>query len=128
MCNAITGERCASVARGALNCNHHDEVLLGAAVHGTGIVLLPGFMAEASVTRGEPQRLLPEWSPRPLLLHLVYESRHKQPLCVRKLIDHLVVSLAPATSAVAHAPLLLRGAADASPARPQPGAAATLAA
>jgi DNA-binding transcriptional LysR family regulator len=70
--------------------SRHADVLVGAAVHGAGVVLLPVFMVEEAVAHGSLQRLLPDWSSEPIALFLAYHSRLNQPLAVRKLIDHLV--------------------------------------
>ena len=75
--------------KGTMRSSHADA-LVGAAVHGAGVVLLPLFMVEEAVERGALRRLLPDWTSEPLALHLAYHSRLNQPLCVRKLIDHLV--------------------------------------
>jgi DNA-binding transcriptional LysR family regulator len=75
--------------KGTMRSSHAD-VLVGAAVHGAGVVLLPVFMVEDAVAHGSIQRLLPHWSSEPIALFLAYHSRLNQPLAVRKLIDHLV--------------------------------------
>jgi DNA-binding transcriptional LysR family regulator len=84
--------------KGAMRCSQ-AEVLVGAAVHGAGIVLLPVFMARDAVEAGLLQRLLPDWTCPPLALQLAYSSRRNQPLAVRKLIEHLVHALRPADDA-----------------------------
>lgn len=81
------------------------ELIVDAAEHGVGIALLPIFTAEASLRTGRLQRLLPDWHAEPIALHLAYHSRDRQPLVLRKLIDHLVGSLAAASVEVAAAPL-----------------------
>jgi hypothetical protein len=52
------------------------------------------FMVEDAVGAGRLQRLLPGWNCPPLALQLAYSSRRNQPLAVRKLIEHLVDTLA----------------------------------
>jgi DNA-binding transcriptional LysR family regulator len=69
------------------------DVLVGAALHGAGVVLLPRFMVEGAVADGSLRRLLPEWASEPIALFLAYHSRLNQPLSVRRLIDHLVSAL-----------------------------------
>jgi DNA-binding transcriptional LysR family regulator len=71
----------------------HADMLVGAAVHGAGVVLLPVFMVEEAVAHGSLRRLLPDWTSEPIALFLAYHSRLNQPLSVRKLIDHLVIAL-----------------------------------
>lgn len=78
--------------KGTIRCSH-AEALVGAAIHGAGIVLLPAFMVEEAVAAGKLQRLLSDWHCPPLALHLAYASRRNQPLAVRKLIEHLVQAL-----------------------------------
>jgi DNA-binding transcriptional LysR family regulator len=69
------------------------EVLVGAAVHGAGVVLLPVFMVEEAVAEGSLRRLLPDWTSEPIALFLAYHTRLNQSLSVRRLIDHLVRAL-----------------------------------
>jgi DNA-binding transcriptional LysR family regulator len=85
----ISAEAVEVPVKGAMRSSHADA-LVGAAVHGAGVVLLPVFMVEEAAARGALRRLLPDWTSEPLALHLAYHSRLNQPLCVRKLIDHLV--------------------------------------
>jgi DNA-binding transcriptional LysR family regulator len=85
-------ERYVLNVRGALRANH-AEVLVGAAVHGAGVVMLPDFLVQEALARGELQRLLPQWKAEPLSIHLAYSSRQHQALSVRKLIEHLEIAL-----------------------------------
>jgi DNA-binding transcriptional LysR family regulator len=87
-----TGERRTLSAQGALNCNN-PYALVEAAVHGAGLARLPHFVAEAAVQRGELMTVLPHWRSAPLDMLLAYASRSFQPLRVRKLIEHLAVTL-----------------------------------
>lgn len=82
-------ERSALPAKGSMRCSH-AEVLVEAAIHGAGVVLLPTFMADDALERGALRRLLPDWRTEPLPLWLTYHTRRHQPQRVRKLIDHLV--------------------------------------
>jgi DNA-binding transcriptional LysR family regulator len=84
--------------KGTMRCSQ-AEVLVGAAAHGAGIVMLPAFMAQDAVDAGRLVRLLPDWTCPPLALQLAYSSRRNQPLAVRKLIDHLVEALQSADEA-----------------------------
>jgi DNA-binding transcriptional LysR family regulator len=78
--------------------SNHTGALLSAAVHGAGVVLVPSRFVERQLASGELVPLLPEWEGPKLGVYLVYASRSKQPLCVRKLIEHLVARL-PANDA-----------------------------
>jgi DNA-binding transcriptional LysR family regulator len=79
------------------------DLVIEAAEHGLGIAMLPVFAAESSVGTGRLRRLLPDWQAEPVVLHLAYHSRAHQPPVLRKLIDHLVVSLAAVRGASAEA-------------------------
>jgi DNA-binding transcriptional LysR family regulator len=72
---------------------NNAEVLLAAAAQGAGLVLLPHFLAEPAVAKGELQPVLSAWATPALGLHLAYSSRRNQPLRVRKLIDFLAQAL-----------------------------------
>lgn len=56
------GERISVGIAGPLAANN-SEVLRDAALAGLGIALLPDFSAQAALTRGELQRVLPDWQP-----------------------------------------------------------------
>jgi LysR family transcriptional regulator, regulator for bpeEF and oprC len=85
--------------RGLL-CANNAEALMSAAINGSGLALLPQFLAREAVARGELQQVLNHWPSPPLGMFLAYASRRNQPLRVRKLIDHLVEAL----GALAHEP------------------------
>jgi DNA-binding transcriptional LysR family regulator len=63
-------------------------------VRGSGLALLPHFLAASAVSRGELQPVLTQWPSPPLGMFLAYTSRRNLHLRVRKLIDHLAVTLA----------------------------------
>jgi DNA-binding transcriptional LysR family regulator len=79
--------------RGLLWSNN-AEALLAAAVRGSGLALLPHFLVQDAVSRGELQPVLTHWPSPPLGMYLAYTSRRNQHLRVRKLIDHLAGALA----------------------------------
>jgi DNA-binding transcriptional LysR family regulator len=87
------GDACSVSISGALHANH-VEVLAEAAIHGAGIVMLPAFVAQPAVEQGQLVRILDEWRAAPMSLQLTYNSRRHQPMSVRKLIEHLVETLA----------------------------------
>lgn len=95
--NATSGEITSILPQGSLRSNN-AEMLVSAAIHGTGIVLLPDSFVEQAVCFGSLQRLLPTWQIEPLVVHLAYASRRNQPLCVRRLVDHLAHSLSDTDS------------------------------
>lgn len=74
--------------RGLLWSNN-AEALMGAAVRGSGLALLPRVLVKGAIDRGELQPVLSHWPSPPLGLFLAYTSRRNQHLRVRKLIDHL---------------------------------------
>lgn len=84
----VTQERIEPMVRGSL-CANNAEALLSAAVHGSGLAMLPHFLAEHAVARGELEPVLSQWASPALGVHLAYSSRRNQPLRVRKLIEHL---------------------------------------
>lgn len=79
---------CELPVKGSMRCSHAD-VLVGAALHGAGIVLLPRFLVEEALAQGSLQPLLPQWTCEALSIHLAWGARRNLPLGVRKLIDHL---------------------------------------
>ncbi|MFJ2986243.1 LysR family transcriptional regulator [Collimonas sp. NPDC087041] len=63
--------------------------LRDAAVAGVGIVQLPTMMIQDQLTQGRLIRLLPDWQPRPEIIHAVFPSRRGLLPSVRTLIDYL---------------------------------------
>ena len=58
-------------------CSNNGEVLRDAAVGGLGIVMLPTFIVEQELARGELQVILPDYHPAELTLWLIYPvNRH----------------------------------------------------
>jgi DNA-binding transcriptional LysR family regulator len=75
---------------------HHPRLITGgmialrdAALAGVGIVQLPNMMISDQLASRSLVRLLPEWAPRPEIVHAVYASRRGLLPSVRALIDHL---------------------------------------
>ncbi|MEM1110378.1 MAG: LysR substrate-binding domain-containing protein [Pseudomonadota bacterium] len=78
-------------ARGRLYANG-GESLVAAAVAGQGIILVPGWLVQDELDRGDLQLLLPDWSPVPAEtpLYALYPlQRHLAPK-VRAFIDFMV--------------------------------------
>lgn len=68
--------------------------LMTAALAGVGVVQLPLLMLTQQLASGELVQLLPDWSPRRELIHLVFPSRRGQLPSVRALIDFLAARYA----------------------------------
>lgn len=67
-----------------------DMVALRAsAMSGVGVVQLPNLMVPKQLANGELQKLLPHWSPRREIIHVVFPSRRGMLPAVRALIDFL---------------------------------------
>ena len=80
-------------------CSNNGDVLCQAAIAGMGIALLPDFIVEDALARGELTRILREFEPPPYTLYAVYPSRAFVPAKVRLFLDALVVGLAAPASA-----------------------------
>jgi DNA-binding transcriptional LysR family regulator len=64
--------------------------LRAAAVAGIGIVQLPRMIVSEQFERGQLVHVLPDWTPRREIIHVVFASRRGQLPAVRLLIDFLV--------------------------------------
>jgi len=64
--------------------------LRAAAIAGVGVVQLPRMMVTDQFARGELVQVLPDWSPRREIIHVVFASRRGQIPAVRALVDFLV--------------------------------------
>lgn len=64
--------------------------LRDAALSGVGMVQLPIMLIRDELERGALIRVLPDWGPRPEIIHAVYASRRGQLPAVRALLDFLV--------------------------------------
>ena len=69
------------------------EALREAATAGVGVAYLPQFVVQESVSAGALERVLPEFSLPPGLLHAVFPSRRGMVPAVRALIDALAEGL-----------------------------------
>ena len=61
-----------------------------AAAAGVGVVQLPTMLIEHEFSSGQLVRLLPDWAPRPEIVHAVFASRRGLLPSVRALIEYLV--------------------------------------
>jgi DNA-binding transcriptional LysR family regulator len=62
---------------------------------GTGVLLAPRLSVEGLLAAGEVAPVLPEWSPSPLELRVVFPSRRALPPRVRLFVDLLAERAAP---------------------------------
>jgi DNA-binding transcriptional LysR family regulator len=69
------------------------EALREAAAAGVGVAYLPQFVVQEGLSRGILERVLPEFSLPPGLLHAVFPSRRGMVPAVRELIDALAEGL-----------------------------------
>lgn len=60
-----------------------------AAIDGVGVVRLPEYLVQDQIRRGELEALLPEWTPRPGIVHAVFPSRRGLATSVRNFVDFL---------------------------------------
>lgn len=63
--------------------------ILRAARLGVGIVQLPSMVVEEAITRGDLVPVLPDWTPRPAVIHMVFPTRRGLLPATRALIDHV---------------------------------------
>jgi DNA-binding transcriptional LysR family regulator len=56
---------------------------------GAGMCILPDYMVRRDLQRGDLEQVLPEWGPRPGILHAVFPSRRGLTPAVRRFLDHL---------------------------------------
>jgi DNA-binding transcriptional LysR family regulator len=66
-------------------------VLRAAALAGLGVALIPDHFCQEELHDGRLVRLLPEWSRRPGLVHVVFTTKRGLTPAVRALIDHLAI-------------------------------------
>ena len=65
------------------------QTLKYAALQGTGMSILPDYMCARDIERGDLEIVLPEWSPRPGIMHAVFPSRRGLVPAVRRFLDFL---------------------------------------
>lgn len=69
--------------------SNNGDVLVEAAIEGTGIALQPTFIAGASIREGKLKVVLPEHEPEPMALYAVYAHRQLLASKVRSFIDFI---------------------------------------
>lgn len=82
------GQQRSITHRPRLMCTSFD-VLRASAIAGTGITLLPDFVAAPALDGGELAHILPEWQSHPSTLHAVFSSRRGLVPAVRVWLDFL---------------------------------------
>jgi len=60
-----------------------------AVLQGVGMTSLPDYMCVRDIERGDLEVVLPEWSPRPGIMHAVFPSRRGLVPAVRRFLDFL---------------------------------------
>ncbi len=73
---------------GSLSTNNGD-VLKDAAIKGIGITLLPTFIVNDAINKGQLQEILPDYRPEPFGLYAVRQSRKFTPAKVIAMINYL---------------------------------------
>jgi DNA-binding transcriptional LysR family regulator len=74
-------------------CANNGDLLMHAAIGGSGIALLPRFIVDDAIERHALRVLMPDWQAPPIAVHAVYPSSRNMPLRTRRFIDFLVESL-----------------------------------
>ncbi|WP_040976968.1 LysR family transcriptional regulator [Necropsobacter massiliensis] len=72
------------------------NALLGSVLNHNGIAMLPRYMIGDYIKTGQLQAVLTDWQLPEFQIFLIYASRHKQPLAVKKLISFLLERFAGA--------------------------------
>jgi DNA-binding transcriptional LysR family regulator len=96
-----TGAESVVTPGGALRANN-AEALAPALRAGLGLALQPDFMIWDDLEAGRLERVLPDWSPPPIALHLVTPPGDPRPARVTALMTHLAHGLARAPWADPH--------------------------
>ena len=78
-----------------LGCADMDQ-LIGAALAGLGVALLPDHVCRPALESGRLVRVLPAWHAQVGIVHLIFTTRRGLPPAVRALIDHLARGFPPA--------------------------------
>ncbi len=86
----------ASVAPGGPMRANNAEALAPALRAGLGLALQPDFMIHEDLAAGRLERVLPDWSPPPIALHLVSPPGEPRPARITALIDYLAKALVAA--------------------------------
>ena len=90
-----SGEEAVAIPTGPLRANN-AEALMPALRAGLGLAIQPDFMVWSDLSEGRLERVMTDWSPPPIALHLVTPPGEPRPARVTALIDHLRGALADA--------------------------------
>src|SRR3546814_9632342 len=66
-----------------------------AVLAGAGICVLPDYMCDDEINDGRLVRVLPDWAPRPGIVHAVFASRRGMVPAVRAFLDFLGEHMRP---------------------------------
>ena len=69
---------------------NETTVLLNSVLSHSGVAMLPKYLVEDHIKNGQLTTVLTDWQLPKFTIYLLYPSRHKLPLAVRKLVDFLV--------------------------------------
>lgn len=86
------GEEATVIPTGPLFTNNGD-IMIPLLIAGGGIAVLPDFIAEEALVKGEVVRILTDWSLPQSYLHLLSPPSRLRPARVKALSDHLVDTL-----------------------------------
>lgn len=86
------GEEATVIPTGPLFTNNGD-VMIPLLIAGGGIAVLPDFISEEALVKGEVVRILTDWSLPQSYLHLLSPPSRLRPARVKALSDHLVDTL-----------------------------------
>ena len=78
--------------------------LRAAAIEGVGVVQLPTLMIFDDIQASRLENVLPDWAPRPGIVHAVFPSRRGLLPSVRALLDFLADQCKAQRQAVGEAP------------------------
>ena len=69
------------------------EVLLAAAVSGSGVAYGPSFVFDVGLANGDLVKLLPDYRTQDLAIYALYPTNRYVPLKLRAFVDHLAARL-----------------------------------
>jgi DNA-binding transcriptional LysR family regulator len=71
-------------------CSNNGDVLAVAAMQGLGIALLPNFIVEQALAKGELVKILDDYERTPMTLFALYPSRRHVPAKTRRFLEYLL--------------------------------------
>ncbi|WP_405631409.1 LysR family transcriptional regulator [Pseudoalteromonas sp. Ld20] len=78
-----------SISLNSRLCANEATSLLSAVLNGFGVTVLPTYLVNSYIARGELIHILPNWQPDELNIYALYSSRKHLSPAIRALIDHL---------------------------------------